>query len=307
MTAVRLMKIKSDEERLNRLISIIKSIKLDTTDNNAINSHFYPQLVNGLYGTVFLTSFFLQSRDKQNNRSNLPQSNPENKIQPAISPKTSSDKSKEQAPYYLKTVQLIPYGQLKESVLAQYYSNTLNYQNINLGLDTILNQISNDKIKASLISRFNSHQSRIIDQNSIKVNPAEENLLDKLKNKYKGYVLYIDIWGTWCGPCYESFKLAPKIKKSVENQKVVFIYLCSNCDKNKWTKDIKDYNLDGENIFLTSDQYMSLSKEFNIIGVPRFIIIDKNGKVVNANAPRPSSFDFMQEKLINELTKYSKQ
>jgi thiol-disulfide isomerase/thioredoxin len=306
MTAVRLMKIKSDEERLNRLISIIKSIKLDTTDNNAINSPIYPMIVNGLYGTVFLTSFFLQSQDKQNNRSHLPPSNPENKIQPAISPKTSSDKFKEQSPYYLRTVQLIPYSQLRESVLAQYYLNTLNSQNINLGLDTILNQISNDKIKASLINRYNSYQSRTINQNSLKVNSDKETLLDQLKNKYKGYVLYIDIWGTWCGPCYESFKHAPKIKKSVENQKVVFIYLCSNCNKNKWVKDIKDFNLDGENIFLTSDQYMSLTKEFNIIGVPRYIIIDKNGKVVNANAPRPTSFDFLQKKLINELIKYSK-
>jgi len=174
-------------------------------------------------------------------------------------------------------------------------------QNVDLGLDTILLQISDERIKLSLINEFNTYKRRTSIQNSLKVNTT---ILDELKTRYKGYVLYIDFWSTWCPPCIEGLKYSTNLKKTFENKKVAFIYLCCNSDKSTWEKVIKEQKLDGENMLLNSEDYSQLAGEFNLIGVPRYIIVDKAGKVVNENAPRPSDNIKIQEILIKELNKY---
>jgi thiol-disulfide isomerase/thioredoxin len=294
--------IRTPDERLADLFSQIHSVSTDTLHYDLRISPMYSAVVNSLYSNVYQIATIYRSKDRSSVR-------PNNVVEKITTKKSSSEdpilRNKDLFySYVVKASNAINNLHLRESVLAHYYSMVLEHQDIDLGLDSTMMLISDSEIKASLVNTYNSYQWRKSNQNSLKVNFEKPTILDDLKDKYKGYVLYIDIWGTWCGPCYENFKYAPTIKKAFENKKVAFIYLCSTCNKEKWEKDIKEYNLDGEHVFLTSEQNATLSKEFKIIGVPRFIIIDKKGKIVDDNATRPYPTEPMQKKLIDELSKY---
>lgn len=291
----------SDEVKMKCLISIVKSIDPDTTQKYFIINSNYLSLVNTLYSSVYLIGGYFELISRVNSPEKQTTLKPEKNAQIANSPHTSKQYVKDFYPYYVAASKLISNKKLRESVLAHFYTVTLEMQNVDLGLDTILLQISDERIKLSLINEFNTYKRRTSIQNSLKVNTT---ILDELKTRYKGYVLYIDFWSTWCPPCIEGLKYSTNLKKTFENKKVAFIYLCCNSDKSTWEKVFKEQKLDGENMLLNSEDYSQLAGEFNLIGVPRYIIVDKAGKVVNENAPRPSDNIKIQEILIKELNKY---
>jgi thiol-disulfide isomerase/thioredoxin len=294
----------SSMEKLNCLVSAINTLDPDSSKNVPTSSTSYFSLINPLSNTIFRLAKYYQIENYIKNFK--PRSKTDVETNPIVT-KTSKppeNLTKELFPFYIEATGTIKNRQIRESVLAHYYTSTLEMGRIDLGLDSVLLNISDEQIKASLINESNSYKWRTTYQNSLKFDNSADTLLNYLKNKYKGYVLYIDFWGTWCGPCYSGFQNAPEIKKAFENKKVAFVYLCCKCDEKKWSQDIKDYRIDGENILLTPDQFAHLSNMFNIIGVPKYVIIDKNGRIVNDNAPRPGPVSLLQQNVIKELTKY---
>lgn len=122
-------------------------------------------------------------------------------------------------------------------------------------------------------------------------------IFNGIKLDYKGKVLYIDMWGTWCGGCLGAFPSSNKLHEALKNENIEFVYLCIKSTKSDWEKTIKEYNLKGRHFLLTDDQTAILSEKFNSYGVPRYIIIDKNGTIVNTNAKNPYSSELKDELL----------
>ncbi|MBS2213998.1 TlpA family protein disulfide reductase [Carboxylicivirga mesophila] len=114
-------------------------------------------------------------------------------------------------------------------------------------------------------------------------------IFQKIRNENHGKVLYIDVWGTWCGGCLSAFPTSNKLYKELDRNKIEFIYLCVNSTKENWQEIVNEYELKGKNYLLTQDQSAMLSEKFNFHGVPRYIIIDKNGKIIDYNAKHPYS------------------
>lgn len=114
-------------------------------------------------------------------------------------------------------------------------------------------------------------------------------IFKEIRNENQGKVLYIDVWGTWCGGCIGAFPTSNKLYKELNKDKIEFIYLCINSTKENWRKVINEYELKGKNYLLTKDQSAILSEKFNFHGVPRYLIIDKKGKIVDFNAKHPYS------------------
>lgn len=107
---------------------------------------------------------------------------------------------------------------------------------------------------------------------------------------YKGKVVYIDVWSTSCGPCIEELPKTRMIEnKYKDNDQVVFMYVSVDQNKDKWKNLLKkDKNLKGIQINDVQDD-KSISNSYLIGSIPRYILIDASGKIVNAYAPRPSS------------------
>lgn len=105
----------------------------------------------------------------------------------------------------------------------------------------------------------------------------------------RGNYVYIDVWATWCGPCKVEIPYLKKLEKKFHDKNIKFVSISvdNKNAKGTWKKMIENEEMGGVQLFANGDQeFMSA---YNITGIPRFILVDTEGKVVNANAPRPSS------------------
>lgn len=108
---------------------------------------------------------------------------------------------------------------------------------------------------------------------------------------FRGKYVYIDVWATWCAPCRAEIPFLKKLEEKYHQKNIVFVSLSIDQmkDLEKWRKLIKDKELGGVQVLADNDWNSQFVKEYNITGIPRFILIDPSGKIVKADAPRPSS------------------
>ena len=118
----------------------------------------------------------------------------------------------------------------------------------------------------------------------------------------KGKVVYIDVWATWCGPCMREIPFLKKLEEELHGLDVAFVSISIDGDKNAWQNMVAKKELKGYQLFAEGEWSSDIVKNYAIKGIPRFILIDKKGNLVNANADRPSSNDVIKNKLI-ELAK----
>jgi thiol-disulfide isomerase/thioredoxin len=114
--------------------------------------------------------------------------------------------------------------------------------------------------------------------------------LDSLLITLKGKVIYIDFWASWCSPCLAEMPTSMKMRQSFKNQNIVFLYISTDNNFSDWKGVRSKALLDNYpySFLLINSEQSSIKKTNNIITLPRYIIINKKGKVVNMDAPRPS-------------------
>ena len=110
--------------------------------------------------------------------------------------------------------------------------------------------------------------------------------LDDLKGKY----VYVDVWATWCGPCKKEIPYLKELDSEYEGKDLAIVSLSIDKQENKdkWLKMIQDQELQGIQILADNDWNSDFVTSYNITGIPRFILIDPEGNIYDANAPRPS-------------------
>jgi len=129
--------------------------------------------------------------------------------------------------------------------------------------------------------------------------PDIENLPHSLSD-YKGKIVYIDVWATWCKPCLaEQPALAELEEQYKDNDNIVFMGVSTDKDREAWEKMVKSKELKGVQLIKDYDADANISDLYKIQGIPRFILVDKDGSLADAYAPRPSSGEM--EKVIEEL------
>jgi len=133
--------------------------------------------------------------------------------------------------------------------------------------------------------------------------------LEELKRK----VVYIDVWGTLCGPCIKEFNFSSDLKNRFINEPVAFLYLASPYgrpdDNFRWKKMIQEKKLNGIHMLLTIEAYddiwETLKDSINTLyQIPHYMIIGKNGKILIANANRPSSKEKLYAQIEDVLKNY---
>ncbi|MFK7908722.1 MAG: TlpA family protein disulfide reductase [Chitinophagales bacterium] len=104
----------------------------------------------------------------------------------------------------------------------------------------------------------------------------------------KGSVVYVDVWATWCKPCIAEFPHSKELMKKYDERDVSFVYCSIDSDRNAWLQFLeKDKDFGG--VHLIEKEEGKILESYQIIGVPRYILIDSEGKLVDSDAPKPSS------------------
>lgn len=114
----------------------------------------------------------------------------------------------------------------------------------------------------------------------------------KLMERFIGKVIYVDFWASWCSPCIQEIKSLLELENEYENSDVVFLSFSIDEDDNQWIKTASKYGLKSYS-YRVLNRDSKFLKEIELAYVPRFLVFDKTGKLVNMNAPRPSSGNVM--------------
>ena len=113
--------------------------------------------------------------------------------------------------------------------------------------------------------------------------------LEDLKGKY----VYIDVWATWCGPCLREIPALQEIEKDYagKNIAIVSISIDEPKDYDKWKNMVTESSLGGIQLMADKNWKSQFVESYAILGIPRFILVDPNGDIVSADAPRPSALE----------------
>jgi thiol-disulfide isomerase/thioredoxin len=175
----------------------------------------------------------------------------------------------------------------KETDLANLMSKGLNQKLIDAikprieQEETMLTQFFNQKIAAS---KLVGTSSPTFDYENHK---GGKTSLESLKGKY----VYIDVWATWCGPCRAEIPYLKKTEEAYHGKNIEFVSISIDRmkDHDKWKNFVTENELGGIQLFADNDWNSQFVKDYQINGIPRFILVGPKGEIVNADAPRPSS------------------
>lgn len=118
---------------------------------------------------------------------------------------------------------------------------------------------------------------------------------------YRGKYVYIDVWATWCAPCRYEYPFLTKIAEEFKDRNIYFVGVSVDTqkDEGKWREFIEDKGWTGIQLLADKDFDSQFMKDYYLNGVPRFILLDPKGNIVNHDAPRPS--DPSLKDLFNSL------
>ena len=116
-------------------------------------------------------------------------------------------------------------------------------------------------------------------------------LLNELINRNLGKSLYLDLWGTYCAPCKKEFPFLKKLYNQTDTSKTQFVYICIGSPKEEWLNLINSEQLKGQHYILDNENLNKFIEEhhINFQGVPRFMIVNRQGAIEYMDAPSPSS------------------
>ena len=159
--------------------------------------------------------------------------------------------------------------------------------------DEKLNQIQ-QQILSPFISEYvaycNERTIAIIEANKSKTGSVANEtpkteadvLFDSIMEKYRGKVVYVDFWATWCAPCRSGMERIKPLKEEMANKDVEFVYITNpTSPKGTWENLIPD--IKGEHYRVSSDEWSYLAEKFNITGIPHYALVGKNGKIISLN------------------------
>jgi len=118
---------------------------------------------------------------------------------------------------------------------------------------------------------------------------------------FKGTLVYIDFWATWCSPCRHELPYLDSLEKSYAGKKITFISMSVDQNIDVWKKMVLDKKMMG--IQMHADGGTTIAKDYQIKGIPTFVLIDQNGTIISPSAPRPSSGNELKKLLDENLAK----
>lgn len=177
-----------------------------------------------------------------------------------------------------KTLDFLPIEMDKDRFLI-YYSLMEKYPDVFTYNEIINSILLKEKLNIDNVDKTINDSVIVINQNFDNIS----DLIENIKVRNKGKVIYIDIWATWCGPCKVDMKYKNKlgIDKFLQKKNVKSIYLCCRSSKKDWGYIIKSENIKGEHYFLNEALSRELFNEiYGVKSLPHYYLINKKGRFI---------------------------
>lgn len=157
----------------------------------------------------------------------------------------------------------------------------------------LINDIKNDYFKQQVVA-LKSHYEELARQNveAVKkvIAPASnvegltdgKAIVEKMIEPYKGKIVYMDVWGTWCQPCIQAIKASPAMKDAVKDYDIVYLYVAYDSEETAWKGCIAEFGLTKPNYVhynLPQKQRNAVLDYLKVDGVPFYVLFDKQGNM----------------------------
>lgn len=153
-------------------------------------------------------------------------------------------------------------------------------------------QLAKDCVQ-TLNDKYEAIGKRVILSDNLKSNDIVkdmsegEQIFKKLVEPYKGKIILIDVWGTWCSPCKAALSHSQEEYERLKPYDMVFMYLANSSPEDSWKNVIKEYNVTGDNVVhfnLPKDQQRAVENYIRINGYPTYKLVDQDGNLLDVNA-----------------------
>lgn len=127
---------------------------------------------------------------------------------------------------------------------------------------------------------------------------------DELSSRMEGKPFYLDRWASWCSPCIEEFGHVEPLHAFLRDNQIEMVYLNSDrdLDEKDWYDFITEHKLKGYHVRLDSALMADMSQKLIFIPIiPQYLIIGKDGEIIDKDALRPSAGEELYDQLRNAL------
>lgn len=185
---------------------------------------------------------------------------------------------------------------VKDISLSQLISNSIENDCRSLSqevIDTLRALLSNPAVMETvqqLNNRYLALENREFDKVVLKSSDhlqhitEGEALLQKILQQFKGKIVLLDVWGTWCGPCKEALKHSTEEYARLSKYDIAYVYLANNSPRDSWENVIKMYNVSGENVAhynLPQEQQEAIERFLNVQHYPTYKLFDREGNLLD--------------------------
>jgi thiol-disulfide isomerase/thioredoxin len=187
-------------------------------------------------------------------------------------------------------------GPARDYLLSRLMYRTLTLDaRIPSGYYKLYRSYSMNKDYRKIIARANREQKR----NKLPDNPTCPTILsamdgkkvvklDDVLSQYKGKYVLVDFWASWCVPCIKEMPALETLKQRYPADKIAFVSVSLDSDVEAWVNRVSQLHIDSLSSYLLLEkEKSSIVKEIGLDAVPRYVLFDKDGKMINADAPFP--------------------
>lgn len=149
-----------------------------------------------------------------------------------------------------------------------------------------IDSVVNDKEEYAIwVNRVNAIRRQMENLETV----PDDILIDAAGNEvrlgdFKGKYLYIDFWASWCVHCVKEIPALKELEKKYVDKDILFLSISLDDNPDDWKQALEKYELDVNQFIVNSP---ALAKNLELSTIPRYMLYDKEGKLLDSNAPRP--------------------
>ncbi len=126
------------------------------------------------------------------------------------------------------------------------------------------------------------------------------NLLDSIISGNRGKVLFVDLWATYCGPCLEGMKESKEIMPKYADKDIEFIFICIETTEEAWKSRLSQMEIGGQHYICNKTESEAIRKAIGADGIPHYLLINKQGDIVNPDCSDLNESQDRIDKLLDE-------